>query len=105
MPLRGQPRARNRNRCARKSILRELPGPRSQGSGSKRLRFPSSSSWSGPLPLSTRWHLPMTTSKQVGDPDHLKVFANAEAATAWFAENDPEGVAFEYEIIAHQFRS
>ena len=33
------------------------------------------------------------------DPDHLKVFANADAAEAWFAENDPEGVAFEYEVI------
>jgi hypothetical protein len=30
---------------------------------------------------------------------HLKVFANADAAEAWFAENDPEGVAFEYEVI------
>ena len=39
------------------------------------------------------------TSKQVGDPEHIKVFANADAAEAWFAENDPEGVAFEYEII------
>jgi len=39
------------------------------------------------------------TSKQVGDPDHLKVFANAEVAAAWFAENDPEGVAFDYEVI------
>jgi hypothetical protein len=39
------------------------------------------------------------TSKQVGHPDHLKVFANADAAEAWFAENDPEGVAFEYEVI------
>jgi hypothetical protein len=39
------------------------------------------------------------TSKQVGDPDHLKVFANADAAEAWFAENDPEGVAFEYEVL------
>jgi hypothetical protein len=34
------------------------------------------------------------TSKQVGHPDHLKVFANADAAETWF-ENDPEGVAFE----------
>jgi hypothetical protein len=33
------------------------------------------------------------TSKQVGDRDHLKVFANADAAESWFAENDPEGVA------------
>ena len=39
------------------------------------------------------------TSKLVGDPDHLKVFANADAAEALFAENDSEGVAFEYEVI------
>jgi len=38
------------------------------------------------------------TSKQVGDPEHLKVFANQETAQAWFDENDPEGVAFEYEV-------
>ena len=39
------------------------------------------------------------TSKQIGDLDHLKVFTNADAAEAWFAENDPEGVAFEYDVI------
>jgi hypothetical protein len=39
------------------------------------------------------------TSKQVGDPDHLKVFANEDAAEKWFAEHDPEGVAFEYEVL------
>jgi len=39
------------------------------------------------------------TSEQVADHNHLKVFANADAAEARFAENDPEGVAFEYEII------
>jgi hypothetical protein len=39
------------------------------------------------------------TSKQVGDPDHLKVFTNADAAEKWFEENDPEGVAFEYKVI------
>ena len=38
------------------------------------------------------------TSKQDGDPDHIKVFANADAAEAWFAENDPEGVVFRYEM-------
>jgi hypothetical protein len=38
-------------------------------------------------------------AKQVGDPEHLKVFANQDAAETWFAENDPEGVAFEYEIL------
>ena len=39
------------------------------------------------------------TSKQVGDPDHIKVFATADAAATWFDENDPEGAAFEYEIL------
>ena len=29
----------------------------------------------------------------------LKVFANADAAETWFEENDPEGVAFEYEVL------
>jgi hypothetical protein len=37
-------------------------------------------------------------AKEVGDVDHLKVFANREAAERWFEENDPEGVAFEYEV-------
>jgi hypothetical protein len=41
----------------------------------------------------------VNTSKQVGDPEHLKVFANADAAETWFEENDPEGVAFEYEVL------
>lgn len=30
--------------------------------------------------------------------DEIKVFATAEAAQAWFEENDPEGVAFEYPV-------
>jgi hypothetical protein len=41
----------------------------------------------------------VNTSKQVGDVDHLKVFATEEAAERWIAENDPEGVAFEYEVL------
>ena len=41
----------------------------------------------------------VNTSKQVGDRDHIKVFANAAAAKTWFEENDPEGVAFEYEVL------
>jgi hypothetical protein len=41
----------------------------------------------------------VNTSKDVGDVDHVKVFANEEAAEKWFAENDPEGVAFEYPVI------
>jgi hypothetical protein len=39
------------------------------------------------------------TSKIVGDPEHLKVFATNDTARAWFEKNDPEGVAFPYEII------
>ena len=35
----------------------------------------------------------------VSDADHLKVFANADAAETWFEDNDPEGVAFEYEVM------
>ena len=41
----------------------------------------------------------VNSSKQVGDPDHLKMFANADAAETWFRENDPEGVAFENEVL------
>jgi hypothetical protein len=41
----------------------------------------------------------VNTSKEVGDVDHLKVFANEDAAEQWFKENDPEGVAFEYEVL------
>jgi hypothetical protein len=32
--------------------------------------------------------------------DEIRVFATAEAAQAWFDKNDPEGVAFEYEVIS-----
>ena len=38
-------------------------------------------------------------SKDVGDPEHLKVFATADTAESWFKENDPEGVAFEYDVL------
>ena len=41
----------------------------------------------------------VNTSKQVGDRDRIKVFASQDAAETWFAENDPEGVAFEYEVL------
>jgi hypothetical protein len=41
----------------------------------------------------------VNTSKEVRDIDHLKVFANVDAAETWFRENDPEGVAFEYPVL------
>ena len=42
----------------------------------------------------------VNTGKQVGDKNHLKVFANEDTAETWLQENDPEGVAFEYEVFA-----
>jgi hypothetical protein len=39
------------------------------------------------------------TDKQVGDKAHLKVSANPQAAEACFEQYDPEGVAFEYEVL------
>ena len=33
----------------------------------------------------------VNTSKQVGDPEHIKVFATTDAAKAWVEDNDPEG--------------
>ena len=41
----------------------------------------------------------VNTSKQVGDAEHVKVFATTDAAEKWFEENDAEGVAFEYEVL------
>jgi hypothetical protein len=41
----------------------------------------------------------VNTRKQVGDPEHIKGFANADATETWFDENDPEGVAFECEVL------
>jgi hypothetical protein len=46
----------------------------------------------------TAW-IYVNTSKQVGDKDHLKVFANEDAAERWFSENDPDSVAFGYEVM------
>ncbi|MGY3483140.1 hypothetical protein ACVW1C_001023 [Bradyrhizobium sp. USDA 4011] len=39
------------------------------------------------------------TSKAVGDPEHLKVFATNEAAQAWSEQNNHDGAAFAYEIV------
>jgi hypothetical protein len=47
--------------------------------------------------MTTVW-IYVDTSKEVGDIDHLKVFATADAAEKWFEDNDPIGVAFEYEV-------
>ena len=47
--------------------------------------------------MTTVW-IYVDPNKLVGDRDHLKVFQNADDAEIWFTENDPEGVAFEYEV-------
>jgi hypothetical protein len=43
------------------------------------------------------------TSKQVGDPDQLKVFAGRDDADKWFKQHVPEGVAFEYPVIGELY--
>jgi hypothetical protein len=48
--------------------------------------------------MKTVW-IYVDASKEVGDADHVKVFVDEITADAWLAENDPEGVAFEYDVI------
>jgi hypothetical protein len=36
----------------------------------------------------------VNTSKQVGDPEHIKVFATVDAGEKWFEENDPRRRGF-----------
>jgi hypothetical protein len=52
----------------------------------------------GARSMKTVW-IYVDTRKQVGDRDHLKVFANSDLADEWFVVNEPEGVVFEYEVI------
>jgi hypothetical protein len=48
--------------------------------------------------MTTVW-IYVDTSKEVGDVDHLKVFGTPELADESFKGNDPEGAAFEYEVL------
>ncbi|MCP3387923.1 hypothetical protein NLM27_03900 [Bradyrhizobium sp. CCGB12] len=41
----------------------------------------------------------VNTSKQVGHADYINLFATVESAENWFEENDPESVAFEYDVL------
>ena len=66
--------------------------------------FERDPSASGDHAMTTVW-IYVDTNKEVGDREHLKVFANADAAEKWFEENDPLGVAFEYEVIEPAKRS
>jgi hypothetical protein len=47
--------------------------------------------------MTTVW-IYVDTNKEVGDVEQLKVFATLELADEWFTENDPQGVAFGYEV-------
>jgi len=48
--------------------------------------------------MTTVW-VYINTSVTVGDREHVKVFADEDAADKWFKQYDPEGVAFEYPVI------
>jgi hypothetical protein len=48
--------------------------------------------------MKTIW-IYVDTRYHVGHPDHIKAFASPAAADEWSEANDPEGLAFEYEII------
>ena len=37
--------------------------------------------------------------QKAGDKDCIKIFATADDANSWFAEHDPEGAAFEFDVI------
>jgi hypothetical protein len=41
----------------------------------------------------------VNTNVQVGDVNHLKVFANPDAAEEWFNLQNPEGAVFGYPLI------
>jgi hypothetical protein len=49
-------------------------------------------------PMTIVW-IYVDTNKEIGDRDHLKVFATPELAKEWIKENDQEGVMFGYEVI------
>lgn len=42
------------------------------------------------------------TARDVGDAEHLHVFADRDAAEAWLAAHDAEGVAFEYPVRTNE---
>jgi hypothetical protein len=51
--------------------------------------------------MTTVW-IYVDTNKDVGDPDHLKVFATPEVADEWFKDSDPEGVVLGYEVVGEE---
>jgi hypothetical protein len=41
-------------------------------------------------------------SKQIGDPDHLKVFTSQAAADGWFEDHGPEGIVVAYPLVGNE---
>jgi hypothetical protein len=92
-----QIRSKDRQSTQVDDIASTPPPPRSihylsRGSGAYLIRRTRGTN------MTTVW-IYVDTSKEVGDVDHLKVFATQELADEWFKENDPQGVAFGYEVI------
>jgi hypothetical protein len=52
--------------------------------------------------MTTVW-VYINTNVPVGDREHVKAFADQDAADAWFSQHDPEGVAFEYPVIGELY--
>ena len=73
-------------------------GPTEAVFGARSQRPPLGETQAEERPVTTVW-IYVDTSKDVGNRDHLKVFADQAAAEAWFRKHDPEGVAFEYPSI------
>ena len=48
--------------------------------------------------MTTVW-IYVDTSHEFDHINDVKVFASKAAAQAWFDKNDPQGVAFEYEVM------
>ncbi|WOH53896.1 hypothetical protein [Bradyrhizobium sp. sBnM-33] len=47
-----------------------------------------------------KWRpITVNKSREIGDTEPIRVFGNIDDAERWFEENDPEGVAFEYEVL------
>jgi hypothetical protein len=42
---------------------------------------------------------PLVQRRPRPSPQSIQCFATLDAAEKWFEENDPEGVAFEYEVL------
>ena len=66
-----------------------------------RARAPSDAEVSRKQSMKTVW-IYIDTNKQVGDPNHLHVFASQDTARAWLNEFEPKGEVFEYPVFGRE---